>query len=53
MDPVFATYKYFPDGSTRSPSGTVDKSANVETGVSVPEEPIENEEIELSRLFVT
>src|SRR4030081_540392 len=53
LEPVFATYKYFPDGSTRSPSGTVDKSANVETGVSAPDAPIENEEIELSRLLVT
>jgi hypothetical protein len=53
LEPVFATYKYFPDGSTSSPSGTVDKSANVETGVSAPDAPIENEEIELSRLLVT
>src|ERR1700731_1537995 len=53
LEPVFATYKYFPDGSTRSATGTVDRSAKDETGVSVPEAPIENESIELSRLLVT
>src|SRR5882762_8030413 len=52
-EPVFATYKYFPDGSTTSARGTVDKSAKDETWVSAPEEPMENEEIELSRLLAT
>lgn len=53
MEPVFATYKYFPDGSTASASGTVDKSTKDETWVRAPEASIENEEIELSRLLAT
>ena len=53
MEPVFATYKYFPDGSTASARGTVDKSAKDETWVRAPEASIENEEIELSRLLAT
>ena len=53
LEPVFATYKYFPDGSTTSARGTVDRSAKDETGVSAPEAPMENEEIELSRLLAT
>ena len=53
MEPVFVTYKYFPGGSTTSARGTVDRSAKDETWVSAPEAPIENEEIELSRLLVT
>jgi hypothetical protein len=53
LEPVFVTYKYFPDGSTTSATGTVDKSAKDETWVSAPEELMENEEIELSRLLAT
>ncbi len=53
MEPVLVTYKYFPDGSTMSARGTVDKSAKDETWVSAPEAPMENEEIELSRLLAT
>src|SRR6202023_3785071 len=53
LEPVFATYKYFPDGSTTSARGTVDRSEKVETWVSAPEAPMENEKIELSRLLAT
>src|ERR1700730_307266 len=53
LEPVLATYKYFPDGSTTSARGTDDRSAKDETWVRAPEAPMENEEIELSRLLAT
>jgi hypothetical protein len=52
-EPVFVTYKYFPDGSRRSATGTVDRSAKDETWVSAPEAAMESEEMELSRLLAT
>src|SRR5260370_22518193 len=52
-EPVFGADKYFPGGSRRSATGTVDRSAKDETWVSAPEAPMENEEIELSRLLAT
>src|ERR1700694_528992 len=53
LEPVFATYKYFPDGSTTSARGTEDRSAKDETWVRAPEASMESEEIELSRLLAT
>src|SRR5712672_1092377 len=50
LDPSFATYKYLPEGSTRSERGAENDmpSGEPEIWVSAPSDPMVNSEIELS-----